>query len=213
MADDLNYALLAGAAYFSQRDPINRIYPTADWSLLSRERDDSSGYEASAYRNGTEIVIAFAGTDEPEDWAANFSLATAVWTAAQLYKAAEFYARIRQANPEAAISFTGHSLGGGLAALMGVFFDRAAVTFDPAPFRASANNDTRQDLRDYLARTLNPATGTPLLTDELAAALDTFYSDRPGASAAVGIPGDGGLAHSIKTCGRGQRRDAWGCAA
>jgi Ca2+-binding RTX toxin-like protein len=35
-------------------------------------------------------------------------------------------------------TFTGHSLGGGLAALMGAFFNKIAVTFDPAPFRAAA---------------------------------------------------------------------------
>lgn len=37
------------------------------------------------------------------------------------------------------ISFTGQSLGGGLVALMGVFFDKPTVTFDPAPFRRAAS--------------------------------------------------------------------------
>ena len=43
--------------------------------------DPSSGYEAVAYRRGNEIVIAFAGTDEPRDWAANLALAGVFWIA------------------------------------------------------------------------------------------------------------------------------------
>jgi hypothetical protein len=57
----------------------------------------------------------------------------------QLSQAAAFYQEIKAAHPDATISFTGHSLGGGLAALMGVFFDKEAVTFDPAPFRNAAS--------------------------------------------------------------------------
>jgi putative lipase involved disintegration of autophagic bodies len=34
------------------------------------------------------------------------------------------YEEIRDQNPEADISFTGHSLGGGLASLMAVYFNR-----------------------------------------------------------------------------------------
>lgn len=47
--------------------------------------------------------------------------------------------KVKAINPDAQITFAGHSLGGGLAALLGVFFDETAVTFDQAPFRNSAN--------------------------------------------------------------------------
>ena len=40
------------------------------------------------------------------------------------------------------ISFTGHSLGGGLAGLMAVWFDRPAIVFDPAPFESAATVDS-----------------------------------------------------------------------
>src|SRR5207245_5610691 len=43
-----------------------------------------------------------------------------------------------------------HSLGGGLAALMGVFFNKEAVTFDPAPFRVAASLSNAQALQRYL---------------------------------------------------------------
>ena len=53
-------------------------------------------------------------------------------------------------NLGAVISFTGHSLGDGLAALMGVMFDEQAVTFDQAPFANSASTAIRDDLVGYL---------------------------------------------------------------
>lgn len=57
----------------------------------------------------------------------------------QLKEAAVYYLQVRKDNPSAKITFTGHSLGGGLAALLAVFFNLDAVVFDEAPFRASAN--------------------------------------------------------------------------
>ncbi|WHZ22878.1 MAG: hypothetical protein OJF47_001990 [Nitrospira sp.] len=69
--------------------------------------------------------------------AANIELATGLGSV-QLLQAAEYYLQVQAANPNAAITFTGHSLGGGLAALMGVFFGKQAVTFDQAPFANSA---------------------------------------------------------------------------
>lgn len=91
MATTLDYALMAGSAYQRNRHEQNWIPAPTGWDELGNsigyEYDPSSGYEAVAYRNGSEIVIAFAGTDEPKDWAANLALAGAFWTPEQLYKA------------------------------------------------------------------------------------------------------------------------------
>ena len=61
---------------------------------------------------------------------------------AQLFQAAKYYLQVKASvtanNPDATFTFTGHSLGGGLAALMGVFFGKQAMTFDQAPFANSA---------------------------------------------------------------------------
>ena len=147
-AGTVEYALMAGAAYESTRDRINRIPPPEGWASLDPDRgfdhraDPASGFEGAAFVRGNEIVIAFAGTYPPDisgDWLlANAPLASGSWSP-QLLEAAKYYLDIKRQYPDATISFTGHSLGGGLASLMGVFFNRTAVAFDPAPFRSAAN--------------------------------------------------------------------------
>jgi Ca2+-binding RTX toxin-like protein len=198
MTTNLEYALMAGVSYRSTRPELNRfpIPFSFGWSeiLGSYRNIDSSGFEAVSFTNGTEIVISYTGTGTAIDWITNIALGVG-FAADQLKQAAAYYAQIRAANPTATITFTGHSLGGGLAALMGVFFNERAETFDPAPFRASANNDMRNTIRAYLSSVVvNAATGATLLSPTLAAALDSFHSDLPangsGPSSEPGIRGE-----------------------
>ncbi len=170
---ELDYALMAGEAYFYKRDPVNQIPVPAGATSLGGGLDGrqlASGYEARAYHYNGEIVISFAGTYFPNnflsgaltgdindadragllDWGANLNLGTGLLSQ-QLKDAAQFYQDVKRAHPEGTISFTGHSLGGGLAALMGVMFDKQAITFDPAPFRSAATESNAQALQTYLS--------------------------------------------------------------
>lgn len=172
MPTAIEYALMAGAAYVSTRAPINQIPSPVGWLPRKRERQDGSGFEASSFVNGTEtansteIVISYAGTypTSSGDWFnGNIPLALG-GLADQLREAADYYLAVKASAPAGAnITFTGHSLGGGLASLMAVFFGESAFTFDQAPFRNSALTFTTtdeagntvvrsvaQDLRDYL---------------------------------------------------------------
>jgi hypothetical protein len=88
-------------------------------------QDGTSGFEAAAYTNGNEIVVSFAGTDfDSEKYIDNFKTNLPLGQGNmtnQLKQAAEFVQRIRD-NPASQgkrITFTGHSLGGGLAAPSG----------------------------------------------------------------------------------------------
>src|SRR5690348_5730501 len=116
MVTTIEYALLAGASYRDTRADLNRFPIPSGWGVVSIvPEDNSTGFEASAYRNITtnEIVISFAGTNPNEslvgpDHMADYLLATGVGSV-QLEQAAEYYLKIKAANPNAIISFTGHS--------------------------------------------------------------------------------------------------------
>lgn len=149
----LDYALMAGAAYYSTRHPDNRVpFPANDGWLpldeaahLDHRVDAPSGFEAVAFINQAthEIVIGYAGTngikDITGDWFQGNMANAAGLPSTQTLLAAKYYQDIKKLYGTYDISFTGHSLGGGLAALMGVFFNKKAVTFDAAPFRAAAS--------------------------------------------------------------------------
>jgi hypothetical protein len=152
---EIDCALMAGLAYQSTRDKINWFPAPSGWVEFSHVPNStyptSLSFEASAFQNAAtgEIVISFAGTVQLTDWIANLSLG-AGFSSSQLEQAALYYLQVKEANPTATISFTGHSLGGGLAALMGVLFDKQAVTFDQAPFAEAASIAVRDDLVAYL---------------------------------------------------------------
>jgi Lipase (class 3) len=152
MATEIEYALMAGRIYQSTRATINWLPDllSRGWIEQRHEVNDASGFEAISFKKGTEIVISFAGTGSNVDWWANAGGFFGV-TTEQLRQAADYYLEVKTANPPGTIiSFTGHSLGGGLASLMAVFFGETATTFDQAPFRSSASVAVATTLKDYL---------------------------------------------------------------
>lgn len=205
MTTAIEYALMAGRSYQTNRDPngINWFPVPNGWNEFLHIPNNSlpsvGGFEMSAFQsnaNSTEIVISFAGTNGDgggiltnPDKQADAALAGGFWSD-QLGQAAAYYLEIKAINPGATISFTGHSLGGGLASLMSVLFGETAFTFDQAPFQAALAQ--AQNLKNYLmtreagiidAATLNnllapldryitaadPNNPNPIATDTLAA--------------------------------------------
>lgn len=149
MTTAIEYALMAGASYISTRQDPNKFPVPIGWLEIpdSHFNDPSTGFEAISFQRGNEIVISFAGTyDNPlnpltnPDLQADIGLATG-FGSAQLLQAVEYYLTVKQLNPSADITLTGHSLGGGLAALVGVFFGVSATTFDQAPFANTAEDN------------------------------------------------------------------------
>ena len=161
MANAIELTLMAGRIYQSTRDKINWLPDllslgwTEFFHVPSASIPTTSGFEAISFQKGNEIVISFAGTGTGVDWLANLANGIGL-TSDQLRQAADYYLKVKAANPGAVISFTGHSLGGGLASLLAVFFGETAVTFDQAPFRNSASISVASDLVSYLS---DPARG------------------------------------------------------
>ena len=157
------YALLADNVYWDVRYGYNTVdgqknftnsnwTPVPDgWRVIAEEswsgdnrtyRNGIEGFTARAYQNGSQVIIAYAGTDPKDalgDWANNLEMGRgAMSTQANL--AAKFYHEVKAQTGSTDITFTGHSLGGGLAGLMGLFFDKKAFIFDHAPFKNAATS-------------------------------------------------------------------------
>ncbi|MEJ1965413.1 MAG: Mbeg1-like protein [Gammaproteobacteria bacterium] len=139
---DKELALLTYDAYTSppaNSVPLDVLLWTRD-EILSADDDPKTGYGASVYRRGSEVVIAFRGTDEffsSDTWSGNLPAFTG-WRSAQIELAIKTVANVLHAMaPGDHLTFTGHSLGGGLASVMAVFFDRPAKVFAWAPFKRS----------------------------------------------------------------------------
>ena len=105
------------------------------WTVTNTVVDPKTGFAACAYKNNStgSIVIAYRGTDDkagdlvadkafidigPNDWHKQFD------------EALEFAKRVKEQNPNAVISVTGHSLGGGMAQIVSQAYGFHGETFD-----------------------------------------------------------------------------------
>jgi len=122
-------------------DHINRIseqdaqgmFPGSVW------QDEETGFKARAYENTEtgEITVAFAGTEDGNDWGDNIQQGL-TGDAPQYRQARDFAQTVSAHSPDepGALSFTGHSLGGGLTLDAVTSLEtqnhRNAHTFNPA---------------------------------------------------------------------------------
>lgn len=88
-----------------------------------------SSFRARVYVSGNDVVVAFRGSQTGEDWKNNVQQALGL-NSESYAKALEIGRQI--ARTDAKVSFTGHSLGGGLASAAAVASGREAVTFNAA---------------------------------------------------------------------------------
>ncbi|MBI3903964.1 MAG: putative Ig domain-containing protein [Nitrosomonadales bacterium] len=143
----LDYATLSAMVYNDVRRTENKLLPNPPTGWVQILADSNPGFTAGAFQNGNDIVIAFKGSDVPAlnangvaDWIFTNAQAGLGFGSSQLMDAVLFYEAVKAANPGANITFTGHSLGGGLASLMSVYFNKPATTFAEAPFLMTAVN-------------------------------------------------------------------------
>ncbi|ABD70431.1 hypothetical protein Rfer_2717 [Rhodoferax ferrireducens T118] len=170
-------ALMAAGSYWDVRngaiDPQNNQDTDNDaptptgWKVLTQyDMSDfgpnaSTGLSARVYQNTAtgEVVISYGGTEfntSSYGLAADFlngNMPLAIGDAsAQALEAAKLYQRVKaDATLSDNITFTGHSLGGGLASVMAVWFDRPAYVFAAAPFQKSADSTQATTLADIFS--------------------------------------------------------------
>lgn len=120
---------------------LNLPHLPNSWQELPDVLTPSDGFAYSVYRHQStgEVLIAYRGTDSPFGWDGFNDVALYLGIAtSQAKQAAAVYSevlRLYGADGEGSnVTFTGHSLGGGLASVMAVLFNRPAITFDAAPF-------------------------------------------------------------------------------
>ena len=125
MASYVDYAALSAFIYNNARGNSNQISipQAAGWAELPIDPStDFTGFTAAAFQNSQtqEIVIAFKGTDTDnllqtvKDFV--FGNSAALGGSVQLFQAALFYEQVK-AKYGSNITFTGHSLGGGMASV------------------------------------------------------------------------------------------------
>jgi len=158
MATDVQLAAFSINAY--RPTDTNRIIVPAWTELASLSRPHTaSGFGATVYQgpttpnDGSEVVIAFRGTDFDGGMRNDFIFGNTAYFGvynSQIREAIEVISDVMDAFPGARIKLTGHSLGGGLASLMAVYFNLPAFVFAPAPFQAAADPvDPFADYQSY----------------------------------------------------------------
>ena len=148
MTTTAELALLALRAYSTPWaiDPNPEIRDTeksrpavpAGWIEREWNPDQGDGFSYGVYQNGADIVISYAGSNQWVDWVSDITAAAGVGST-QITKSAIAYLQAQKQYGNN-ITLTGHSLGGGLASVMSVWFNRPAVVFSEAPFKATAVN-------------------------------------------------------------------------
>lgn len=155
-------AQLSLYVYNIQRDAEqdNRpLLPSADWVRLEYQPDNSLGFSYGVFQNAAthEIVVSFTGSNEKlaVDFLGTNIPAGLGLSGFQINQAAAVANRIINAyGAQNHVTFTGHSLGGGLASVMAVWFNREAVVFDPAPFESTAlDTNAIQSAREFIENT------------------------------------------------------------
>lgn len=124
---------------------------TDSTQTLGIDPTKATGFYASAYTWGNDTVISYRGTDhnivspwgsEGSDMWNGYGSAIGYGNSAQAKQAAQFFKAVSHTTTgdpsTAAITLTGHSLGGGLAGLIGSIYGQQSWLFDNMPFELSA---------------------------------------------------------------------------
>lgn len=191
MDADLMDAILAMNAYdASGTTGIITGSTIGNWSSIRQDSIPGQNYFAVVYQDGSNYTISYRGTTNllGDDISGFFGsdvwngYATGVGSPAsndsteaiQLYQSV-----LAQAGSISNITLTGHSMGGGLAGLVGDLYGAKAVVFDNMAFEAAANAAYAASIPgpDYNAALGNLIYGSSTPTAPSEANLKGYYTD------------------------------------
>ncbi len=123
-------------------------------STATKDEAQAAGFYAVEYLWNGETVISYRGTDQNFSFPFWSDSGSDLWNGYgtgigspmndQAHLAAEFFQAVtntQTSDPQAGLAtLTGHSLGGGLAGLIGALYHNEAVMFDNMPFEAAAKD-------------------------------------------------------------------------
>ncbi|EQC00062.1 phospholipase [Photorhabdus temperata] len=133
---DYMLALISDDVYIKTTMGIGDYVRLSDGELLNAGiepanlRNETTGFQAGIYRNGDLHIVAFAGTNDLKDILTNLRQGFG-FDEAQYHQAVDLARTARMAFGENML-FTGHSLGGGLAATAALSVGKPAVIFNSA---------------------------------------------------------------------------------
>ncbi|AKA38017.1 prolyl oligopeptidase family serine peptidase [Yersinia ruckeri] len=133
---DYSLALMAKDVYAPSGANLDGFQRVSDEALLkvgidpASLSDRASGFQAGIYSNQQQYVLAFAGTNDMQDWLSNIRQATG-YDDIQYNQAVALGKTAKMAFGDSLV-ITGHSLGGGLAATAALATATFAVTFNAA---------------------------------------------------------------------------------
>lgn len=126
-----------------------------DWVRFSERDNESTGFHAETfYKKGT-VVISMRGTDpfSYQDIILNDMAMSTNNLPIQYVDAINYYNEIQKMFPRSKIVFTGHSLGGSLAQLMGNLTGNETVTFNAYGvgnlLNGNINYENSKNIRNY----------------------------------------------------------------
>ena len=138
-ASDLDMAILSAAVYDNDKMEVGKWARVFDPGVTfgpngvrpTTRIDPVSGFKAAVFSDGENYVLAFAGSERHAgDWLTNLGQGIGLDTT-QYGQAASFAKDCKIAFGDK-LTMTGHSLGGGLAAIGAAVSNCPAVTFNPA---------------------------------------------------------------------------------
>ncbi len=149
MPSVMDLALCANAVY--DRNTI-KIGP---WMRTGEPYgDDSFGFYASAFlhENGRDLVVAYRGTNDLSDAVADVKIFLGKYPNQAIHAEKALKDILTKHRNIKSVHLTGHSLGGGLASLMGDAHNLPAVTFNaPGMARSSIPDWVPMGIKDVVA--------------------------------------------------------------